>query len=362
MSKRGTAAGFVVVAAAAFGVWQLYRIQKEAEPDEEAVDVVPEVQVHTATVTLTNLHASVLAYGSVEPDPGRDEASAAKARITAPAAGLVADVLCREGAAVSRGDVLFRMDGRLAALAIGKARQAVAFAEKDLSRQKLLLQTEATSEKLVQEAEQQLAAARQELASAETESALLSVTAPVSGTVLQINARSGETVEAGRELAEVADLKRLVLVASVPRREADLIKEGMPADVSNGDEASARWPGAVAYIDPRVDPQNDTVRLRVSLPPDVGLRSGQFAQARVVYADLQKRLAVPLDSLERTDDGQCVLKVVQGNQAVQKPVTAGLRDGDWIEVQGEGISNGMQVVTAGGYGLPDKTMIRVITP
>lgn len=363
MSKRGTAVGLAVVAAASVGVWQLYRIETAPAADEEAVDVVPEVAVQTATVVRTNLQTSVVAYGSAEPDPGRDGAGPARARITAPAAGLVAEARCAEGGQVSRGDLLFRMDGRLADLSVAKARQAVSFAERTVARQKKLEEIGGTSEKLVLEAQLQLDAARQALAEAQTQSALLSVAAPIAGTVTQVGVRAGETVEAGRELAEVVDLRRLVLVAALPSREAERVKEGMPAEVEPGAGASAApWRGTVAFIDPRVDPQTDGVRLRVSVPEAAGLRLGQFVRVRIICEELRDRLAVPEESLERTAEGVSVLKVAEGGEAVQKPVRTGARQGGWVEVLGDGITNGLPIVTVGGDGLPDRTKIRVVTP
>jgi len=363
MGEKGTGVGLVVVAAAAFGVWQLYRTEKVAASDEGAVDVLPEVVVQTAMVVQTNLQASVLAYGSVEPDPGSNGAWPARARVTAPAAGLVVEARCVEGGLVSRGDVLFRMDGRLAELAVTKARQAVAFAERGVARQKKLEQIDGTSEKQMLEAQQQLDAARQDLAVAQTQSALLSVTAPIAGTVMQVTARSGETVDSGRDLAEVVDLKRLVLVAILPSREAGLVKAGMRADIDTGATDVSPAPSGrstVTYIEPRVDPQTDAVRLRIDVPETAGLRLGQFARVHIAYAERHDCLAVPEESLERTDDGQSVLKVVEGHEAVRKPVRTGVRNGGWVEVQGDGITKGAPIVTGGGYGLGERTKIRVV--
>ena len=38
----------------------------------------------------------------------------------------------------------------------------------------------------------------------------------------------------------------------------------------------------------------------------------------------------------------------------------GRRDGDLVEVQGEGLTEGMTVGTEGAYGLPEESQIRVI--
>lgn len=364
MSKWGSGIGLALVAAASCGVWQLYRIEKAPAPDEEQVDVIPEVTVQAGLIVQTNLQAAVFAYGPVAPDPGRDDPSSAQARVTAPAAGRVAEVLCAVGSAVKCGDTLFRMDTRLAEMSVAKAQQAVMFAEKGLARQKRLQQIDGTSDKLMQEAQQQLDSARQELLTAQTEKSLLSVTAPMSGTVMGLEVRSGETVDAGRQLAELVDLKRLVVIAAVPCREAALVKPGMAADieVDAAPQEGARYRGEVTYVDPRVDTQTDTMKVRVKLPADSESHPGQFARARIVCAELRDKLAVPEESLERLEDGRLVISVIEGNEAVQKSVKIGTRDGAWVEIQGEGISAGTRIVTAGGYGLPDHTRIRVLAP
>ena len=53
--------------------------------------------------------------------------------------------------------------------------------------------------------------------------------------------------------------------------------------------------------------------------------------------------------------------VVENGKAVQRAVEAGLREKGLVEVQGEGITEGMQVVTEGAYGLPPETKVRIIS-
>ena len=76
------------------------------------------------------------------------------------------------------GALLFELDGRAADV-------AVKFAEKNLERQKKLVQVEGTSQKLLQEAEQQLASAR-------TQQALLQIRSPIKGVVTKVNVKAGE--------------------------------------------------------------------------------------------------------------------------------------------------------------------------
>jgi multidrug efflux pump subunit AcrA (membrane-fusion protein) len=81
---------------------------------------------------------------------------------------------------------------------------------------------------------------------------------------------------------------------------------------------------------------------------------------RIVSDEHANRLAVPIDSVVRDEDGASVIAIVEGDHARQVPVTTGLRDQDLIEINGPGLRSGMTVVTAGAYGLPAETRIRVI--
>jgi membrane fusion protein (multidrug efflux system) len=52
--------------------------------------------------------------------------------------------------------------------------------------------------------------------------------------------------------------------------------------------------------------------------------------------------------------------VAEGDKALEKEVKAGLREGDLVEVEGEGLREGMAIVTEGAYGLPNETKIKII--
>jgi membrane fusion protein (multidrug efflux system) len=70
-------------------------------------------------------------------------------------------------------------------------------------------------------------------------------------------------------------------------------------------------------------------------------------------------LAVPIDSVV-SKEGASVIAVVEGDNAKQIVIKPGLRDGNLVEVDGEGLQEGMTIVTQGVYGLPPETHIRVI--
>ena len=70
-------------------------------------------------------------------------------------------------------------------------------------------------------------------------------------------------------------------------------------------------------------------------------------------------LAAPAESVVTNADGRTVVAVVLGDEASQREVKVGLRDGALVEIEGQDLKAGEKVVTVGAYGLPAKTKVRV---
>jgi RND family efflux transporter MFP subunit len=336
--------------------WLVWFKPAAHEEDEKKPDT--EVAVHVGKITRSTLRGYVTAYGVVEPEPP-GERPAAGARLAPSVTGVVTAVKCAEGQHVEKGAVLFQLDSRAAEVAADRAHKAAEFAETNFARQKKLMQVEGTSQKTLLEAEQVLAAARNDLAAAQTQLTLLQVQAPFAGTIMRVNAKPGEAVDLTAILAELVDLERLVVSANVPSAEVAALKPGQPAEVI-ADKAAAPVSASVTSISPQVDAKTGTALVRVALPANSTLRPGQFVTLRIVSEEHKDRLAVPVESLVKDAEGTPVITLVQGDKAAQKAVKAGLCDGELVEVEGEGLSEGMTVVTTGAYGLPKETKVRVL--
>lgn len=274
-------------------------------------------------------------------------------------AGIVTEIHGVEGQAVKKGEVLFKLDSRATDAARLKSEQAVEFATTTLERQRKLIAAEGTSAKQVMEAEQALAAAKTELAAAMVQQSLLVGEAPISGTLVKFTARPGEAADSTTVLAEIADLDRVVAAARVPRAEALAIKVGQVAKVFSTD-SDRPINSSIGFVSPQVDAATDTVAVRLPLPKDSGLKAGEFVTARITIEEHNDILAVPRDAVYTDHDGQSTLSIVSGDTATKKVVKVGLRDGDMIEVEGDGLTEGVTVVTLGSYALPEETKIRIL--
>ncbi len=354
MTRRRVVTFLVLLAAAAAAVLLLTRVFGSKAGEEE--EVVTDVAVHVGAVGRATLRRYVTAYGTVESERPGDGRAASGADVSAPVGGILAEIKAVEGRRVEKGALLFRLDTRLAEVAVAKAAKALDFAERTYERQKGLLASDATSAKTFQEAELALESARNDLAAAKTELSLLEIKAPLAGTVVRVNARLGQTVETNQVLAEVIDLDRLVVAARVPSREAGLLKPGEPVDLGAGAPAGAK----VVLVGKDIDPKTDTVLVRAALPPGSGLQPGEFRSIRIVSEERAGVLAVPEDAVVTGPDGGTVLWLVEGDRAVPKPVTTGLRDAGQVEVRGEGLKEGTVIVTTDAYNLTGETKIHIV--
>lgn len=327
---------------------------------DEGGEVEPDIAVHVGTIGRATLHGYVTGYGTVEAEPPADGRPASGAQVASPESGILTAILCTEGRQVARGAIIFKLDTRLAEEAVAKAEKALGFAETVYERQKKLLAADGTSPKTFQEAEAQRDAARSDLAAARTGLSLLEIKAPVAGTVVRMNAKLGQAVDTNTVLAEVIELDRLAVAARVPSREAARLQPGQTVEADESAGAADAAAGRVELIGRDIDPATDTVLVRVSLPAAAGVKPGQFLRIRIAAEERAGVLAVPEESVVSGPDGGTRIFLVESGKAVPKPVKAGLRESGLVEIEGEGLKEGLVIVTADAYNITTETRVHVI--
>ena len=366
MNKLGTFLGLIILLAVALGTYYLFQGNRSELSEEPEKSVTTEVSVHVGKISRATLHGHILVYGRVKPAVIGSNNPPAHVPITAPTTGIISEIKCIEGQMVNQGDLLFHLDSRIAEVAVKKAQQVLEFEERNLTRQKELFEVHGTSEKLLQEAQHNFESARDELAKANTELSLFQITAPISGTIVRVLARPGESVDMSATLAELIDTDRLIVEFQVPSAEASLLKPSQKVEIetdqiTNDNDSEIGPSGEVIFIDSVVDPESDTVLVRATMSPHERLKSGQFVKAYIIYKEEKDCMVVPEESLVTNPEGQIVIAIVENGKSFQKAVQTGLRQNGLVEIWGEGIHEGMQVVTTGAYGLLPETNVRIVT-
>lgn len=321
---------------------------------EEEKKVETNVAVQVTKIVKTTLHAYASGYGTIETSP------TGGARLAAASAGLVQKVLVTEGAKVAKGDLLVQLDARAADASVAKARASLSAAEKAHARQLAMKSAGGTSERSLLEAAATLALAQADLASAELAQTQLSIRAPLAGVIGRLAVRPGEWLDLGKDVTEIVNPADLIVTTQIASADAGLLHPGVEAFVFTklGESEKPFAQGKVISISPLIAKDSDSVAVRVSLGAEAG-RPGQLVLVRIVTSSKESCLAVPVESVIKADD-QETISIVVGGVAKQKPVKTGLSDRGLIEIMGEGIAEGADVVTTGAYGLPKETKVNIL--
>lgn len=114
---------------------------------------------------------------------------------------------------------------------------------------------------------------------------LLTVYAPLGGTVIEKMIRAGQYVKEGDNLYTIADLTHVWLIVDVYETDLPWVRFGQTVQVSLEADPAVSFNGQVGFIEPVVNEKTRTVRVRVILKNDEGkLKPGMFAHAIVRVA------------------------------------------------------------------------------
>ncbi len=309
-----------------------------------AEDPTPQAALDAATSSLElpvvgepvikgDLVLSVAATGTLRTD--------ARSVVKAEAQGTVAEVLVRPGDAVSRGQVLVRLDTKPLELALARA-------EAGLRNAQVRYRTEIEPDSAVSgqppsEARRAFARASSGLETAEVDvrEAKLNleraeIRAPFGGVIERIEVAAGERISSGEEVAEVVDITNLYVEAKVMEHDIPLLARGGDAQVMVAAQPGRTITGRIAAVLPIVDSVGKAGTAIVRIRGDGKLRPGMYADVRLEASRLDDRIIVPKRAvIER--DGRPLVWVVKDGRA------------DWVYINA-GRSNERQTEV-----LPDST-------
>lgn len=184
------------------------------------------------------------------------------------------------------------------------------------------------------------------------------ITAPNAGTVTAVYAKVGSS--GSGLLFVIEDVDNLVVETSVKEYDVGSVQEGMKAVISADAIKGKTVEGVITSIAPTAnktgqgltDTTGDAVfAAEVEITtPDSGLKIGMEAQLDYIIAQQERVLAVPYYAVYENEAGQsCVIGVVEQEDGTylltELPVTTGMDDDLDIVISGEGISEGLRVVS-----------------
>jgi len=217
-------------------------------------------------------------------------------------------------------------------------------------------------EQAVKSAGGQFNAAKGKLLGAEAALSYSYIKSPINGVVTDRPLYAGELATANQPLLTVMDNTSLIAKAHISQAQAVGLKKGAEAEIKiAGQEDSI--PAKLSLVSPALDPGSTTIEVWVQAakPPD-SLRPGMTVQISITAATAKDAVIVPNNSIFQSNDGANYVVVAgSDNIAHQKNVQLGIRGMAETQIT-SGVNAGESIITTGGYGLPDKTKIKIETP
>ena len=188
------------------------------------------------------------------------------------------------------------------------------------------------------------------------------ITAPVSGVVTAVYAEEGQP--GNGLLFVIEDTDALKITTNIREYDVGNIEVGMPVVIRSDATGDKEISGTVTYIAPAANKtengntltaDDSTVEFEAEVQvndADSGLRIGMNTRLTVLLEERDNVYGVPYDAVVEKADGSEVVYAVEpssekeGSYVVTEvPVTTGLETDFYIEVSGDGITDGLSIVS-----------------
>jgi RND family efflux transporter MFP subunit len=273
-----------------------------------------------------DLVLTVTATGQIRTD--------ATATLKAETPGTIKEVLVRPGDAVTRGQVIARIDPKPLDLDVQSAEAALGTAQVNYSTD---LVTDSTFEGHTRPERRAFIRAKWGLdgLTIAVEKAKLArlhadILAPFDGVIENVNVAVGEVVN-GNDIATVVDLKNLRVEAQVLEHDIPLLRKGGEAWVTIAAFPDKPVRGTIAALLPMVDSVTRAGRAVIRITGDGNMRPGMYADVRLEATRLPNRIIVPARAVIERDNRPLVF-VAQNGIAEWVYVNAGRSNGRETEI------------------------------
>jgi HlyD family secretion protein len=207
----------------------------------------------------------------------------------------------------------------------------------------------------------QLESARGKYLGAEAQLSYSEIRSPINGVVAERPLFAGEMAAAGTPLLLIVDTSAVIAKAHIPQQDAALLKIGDSVQLTVlGMED--KIPARITLVSPATDAGSTTVEIWAQAA-NTGkrLRPGTSVQMSISVQKISNALMVPSSAiLNATGAGSSVMVIGPDSKAHWQTVETGIHSDNEVQIK-SGVRAGQRVISAGGYGLPDNTQVKVET-
>lgn len=328
--------------------------QVEREGNADLVKVAHPEQFPIATACQHDSAPALNVTGVVSADVSRN------VPVISLASGRILEVHARLGDAVTKGQLLLRVQSADTAAAFSDYRQAVAdetLARAQLSRSKLLYDKGAVAQKDLEVAQDVAEKARVTVettterlkvlgADKDHPSPVVDIVAPVSGVITdqQVTAASGTQGLASPNAFTISDLSHVWVICDVYENDLSFARVGEYAEIRLNAYPDRVLRARISNIGPTLDPSLRTAKVRLEVQNPGFIRLGMFVKATFHGQAKEVRAMVPATAVLHLHDRDWVYVPTENGQFRRIEVTgADMLPGNMQEIR-TGIQPGQRVV------------------
>lgn len=278
--------------------------------------------------------------------------------VSAKAPGVVTSVLVKEGQTVRKGQVLARLDDEIVTKGIAELKNQMTFVNQLYDKQKALWEQKIGTEVQFLQAKNNKEALELKLASLKEQAAMMTITAPIDGSVDMVYLKVGQMASPGFPAIRVVNVGDMRLVAELAESYNNQVKIGNPVLVRfNGENADKAM--KLDFIGSVIDPMNRTFRTEIMLGGMSGIKPNMTAALKINDFHTANAISVSSNLIQNHGDGNFVFVVGEKDGkkiAVRRKVTTGktyagrtlilngLQVGDPVVIKGQSELNEGQLI------------------
>ena len=213
---------------------------------------------------LTTAQAATASVNGVSSIASATFAYQAERTLTAQASGTVSAINVQEGGAVSKGDIIIELTGDELTESIQSASESLRSAEISMKNQQDNMSN-------------------------------YTITSPISGTIIEKDAKQGDALTSGSTLCVIYDLSYLEMVINVDELQIGALSVGQKVQLTADAVTDKTYVGTVTRVSMKGSSSGGTTTYPITIRIDNtdGLRPGMNANAEIVVAEANNALVVP---------------------------------------------------------------------
>jgi membrane fusion protein, multidrug efflux system len=289
--------------------------------------------------------------------------------------GVVSRINFESGARVRAGQVLLELDASVEKAQLGSTQARMALARQTLERSRALAPSGAIPASQLEVDESSVNTLSAELKALQAQIERKTVHAPFDGRLGIRAVNLGQYLAPGTTLTVLESPESVFIDFTLPQTDLNQLRVGMSVLAQAETEGVPPIPGTISAIEPTLDPQTRSVRLRAAVSnKEERLRPGMFVRVAVLLPEEKPVVAVPATAIVHATYGDSLFVVEPKKSEAGEPVMGpdgkpvlsarqqfvrvGRARGDFVAILA-GVKPGEEVVVAGAFKLRNGASIAV---